>query len=141
MRIIIQRDEPLERVVFGKWFMPWIQHHPDIYTIVPFPAIPAGIYQLLGHDTPKHPRTWEVANVPGHTGILIHSGNFACDVVLSDGTYHATDSENCILPGFGINESIPMVLNSNKCIDYLRTTIGVKPHGKPTNIELEIRNA
>lgn len=140
MRILIQRDEPLEKVVFGKLSIPWLQDHPDIYTVVPYPAIPAGVYQLIGHDTPKHPRTWEVANVPGHTGILIHNGNFACDVTIN-GVFHPTDSKNCILPGFGINESVPMVLNSNKCIDYLRTTLGIKPHGVPLNIELEICNA
>lgn len=140
MRIIIQRDKPLKNVVFGKLYISWLKSQPDIYTIVPHPAIPAGVYPLLGHNTEKFKDVWQIANVPGHTGILIHVGNYASDVTV-DGILHEADSTGCILPGFGINEDIPMVLKSADCIKYLRTTIGTKPHGQYMNIDVEIRDA
>lgn len=53
--------------------------------------IPAGTYicRLLPH--PIHGVCWEVCDVPNRTGILFHVGN------------DATDSEGCILVGFGFS--------------------------------------
>lgn len=138
MKALLQLDRPLEKVVFGKLYLPWISVHPDIYTISPYPTLPSGIYPLLGHNTLTHPNVWEIANVPGHTGILIHIGNYACDVHIGN-IVHPSDSKGCILVGFGIEEEIPMVTRSRECADYLRTTIGIKSTGQPMNIQLEIR--
>jgi hypothetical protein len=54
--------------------------------------IPAGTYQVKlmpAADNPKHGESWEVRGVPGRTDILFHVGN------------DASDSEGCILVGFG----------------------------------------
>lgn len=53
--------------------------------------IPAGTYICRLLDHPKHGMCWEVTNVPGRTGILFHIGN------------DASDSEGCILVGFGFS--------------------------------------
>lgn len=58
------------------------------------PKVPPGVYTCkrglhsLPHRTPFE--TFEVQNVPDHTGILFHMGNFNCD------------SEGCILLGHQI---------------------------------------
>lgn len=140
MKIIIQRDKPLEKVVFGKLTMNWLKVQPDIYTVVPYPAIPAGIYPLIAHNTKKHKDVWQLGNVLGHSGILIHVGNYACDVIMH-GKFFERDSTNCILPGFGINEDVPMVLKSALSMEYLRTTLGIKEHGQYMNIDVDIRDA
>lgn len=61
------------------------------------PALPAGVYkcirgqhQLAHHDFPFD--TFEVTEIPGHTGILFHVGNFNAD------------SSGCILVGLTQNE-------------------------------------
>jgi len=145
MKIILQRDKPLQlagwdspKVIFGKLTLTWLTSQPDIYTIVPYPAIPAGNYNLIGHNTDLHPNVWEIANVPNHTGILIHNGNFACDVTMGDGVLHKSDSQNCVLVGFGMNDTIPMITKSNLCLQYLRTVLGTYPNGKVTNLEIDI---
>lgn len=62
------------------------------------PALPDGIYtcvrglhRLAGHADPF--LTFEVMNVPGHTGILLHRGNVNAD------------SHGCILLGTQANET------------------------------------
>ena len=45
-------------------------------------CIPDGEYRMARVDSPKFgPGTWEVADVPGRTHILIHVANTAADVV------------------------------------------------------------
>lgn len=124
MKAIIQRDKP-KQTVFGKLYLPWLKVVPDIYTNEPLTCIPAGIYVCIAHNSPKHPDTWEVTNVPGHTDILIHPGNFASEVRIGEIIHH-TDSLGCILPGFGIDEDVPMVTRSIDAMNYLRITIGIK---------------
>lgn len=56
--------------------------------------IPAGTYMcrlMTAADNPRHGVSWEVRGVPGRTDILFHAGN------------DASDSEGCILVGFGFN--------------------------------------
>jgi len=60
-----------------------------------------GIHQLPGHLNSFE--TFELENVPGHTGILIHIGNFP-----------QTDSQGCLLIGKGIiiEEPSPQITQS-----------------------------
>lgn len=75
--------------------------------------IPAGTYQVVPHDSPAHPHTWEVAGVPGRSGILIHNGNTEAD------------SRGCILVGssYGKLDGRTAVLNSVQTLDMLRETL------------------
>lgn len=50
--------------------LPWQDNHPDQS------CIPAGVYQCIPHNSPAHPDTWEVSNVPNRSNILIHNANF-----------------------------------------------------------------
>lgn len=135
MRAILQRDRAAsDKVVFGKLTMPDIKNWPDIYTIEILNCIPAGTYELLGHQGEKKD-VWELKDVPRHTDILIHVGNYCCTV-----DDHEPDSAGCILVGFGIDENIPMVMQSISAIKYLRTTWGIKNQGEPMNITLEVRD-
>ncbi len=70
-----------------------------------FAKIPAGVYKCLrgqhrlaGMTAPFE--TFEISNIPGHSNILFHAGNFN------------RDSEGCILLGESISGS--MILNSKK---------------------------
>lgn len=38
--------------------------------------IPAGVYDVVPHDSAKYPGVWRLLGVPGRTAILIHGGNF-----------------------------------------------------------------
>jgi len=56
------------------------------------PKIPKGTYKCVRgdhklHSTPQPFKTFEITNVPGHTGVLFHWGNFN------------EDSDGCILLG------------------------------------------
>lgn len=55
-----------------------------------------GMHQLASMKTPFE--TFEITNVPGHTNILIHVGNFD------------KDSEGCVL--IGLHRDTTMILNS-----------------------------
>ena len=62
-----------------------------------FPKVPNGVYQCLRgqHSLKNGPiETFELQNVPGHTGILLHPGNYE------------SDSEGCILLGLGIGKNV-----------------------------------
>jgi hypothetical protein len=49
----------------------------ECYTLEPVHPIPAGTYDLTVRFSPRFARLMpHVENVPGHTGILIHWGNF-----------------------------------------------------------------
>jgi hypothetical protein len=74
------------------------------------PKLPRGVYtcqrgehQLLGMSVPF--TTFEITNVPGHTNILLHKGNFN------------RDSEGCVLVGTEANDT--MILNSGVAFDKL----------------------
>lgn len=84
------------------------------------PCIPVGVYDCVPHDSADHPNTYEVQNVEGRTGILLHVGNTI------------RDTKGCILPGmtFGIlkvenpEERLPAVIGSEDAMDMLRMRIG-----------------
>lgn len=73
------------------------------------PKIPAGVYTCLRgeHQLAHMPTpftTFELQNVPGHSNILLHAGNYN------------DDSEGCVLLGMSVGRSIikncEMLLNS-----------------------------
>lgn len=76
-------------------------------------CINTGIYQAIAHDTEAHPKVWELENVPGRSGILIHEGN----------TIHNT--EGCILVGdsIGTVHGLPAVMNSVVTLEKLRSML------------------
>ena len=120
-----------DKVTFGKLNLDWIPNHPDLYTIeLPWnnnesdiSCIPQGLYNLRPHNSAMHPFTYEILNVPNREAILIHEGNYASYVNLSDGM-HKPDTEGCILVGFGIEEDTPAILKSKLALQYLRDMIG-----------------
>ena len=121
-----------DKVTFGKITLEWIPNCPDIYTIelagggggIGY-CITQGLYNCIPHNSADHPETWELLNVPGRTEILIHVGNYALPYIDKNGIHKPSDTKGCILVGFGINESVPMIERSEDAIAYLRNTIGI----------------
>lgn len=74
-------------------------------------CIPIGTYNVIPHNSPSHPGTWEIVDVPERSAILIHNGNTE------------NDSLGCILVGdsFGTIGGYPAVLNSNATLQKLRS--------------------
>ena len=73
--------------------LPWLGNQPDIS------CIPEGTYYCSRHNSPSHPNTWQVNDVPGRSNVLIHTGNTV------------KDTEGCILVGMikspsGVLESV-----------------------------------
>lgn len=58
-------------------------------------SIPGGIYEVRPHLSPRFGRVLAVADVPGRSHILIHSGNVGGDVKLGLHTH----TLGCLLPG------------------------------------------
>ena len=85
----------------------WNNNEPDTS------SIPAGDYTVIPHNSAAHPNVWEVANVPGRAGILIHNGNTE------------NDSKGCIIVGDseGKINGLPAVLNSDKMLALLRNEL------------------
>lgn len=115
MNILITRAPSTENGTFGilsidgvptclTCELPWLNNAPDKS------CIPIGSYTAIRHDSPDHPHTWEVQNVPNRTGILLHNGNTK------------NDSLGCIIVGssFGTVDSLPAVLNSNTTLANLQ---------------------
>ena len=82
-------------------------------------AIPAGIYKVVRHYTPKFGNCLWILEVPHFKEILIHSGNTA------------KDTKGCIL--VGKNNEIGKVLYSR---DTLKKVMGLV--GKSNNITIQI---
>jgi len=129
-RITLQRFIH-DKVTFGKLTLEWLPEHQDIYTIeLPWKdnhksisCIPQGIYNCRPYNSAKYRDVWKLLSVPNREAILIHSGNFACDVKLQVGS-HTSDTEGCILIVFGIEENVPMITHSKAARDYLREALG-----------------
>lgn len=82
----------------------WLNNEPDKS------CIPLGKYNVIRHNTDEHPNTWQLQNVPGRTGILIHNGNTE------------RDSLGCIIVGNGRGtvNGLPAVLHSDNTLAQLQ---------------------
>ena len=58
-------------------------------------CIPAGLYEVVPHLSPRHRRCLLVTQVPGRSHILFHAGNLGGDV---ERGWH-THTKGCLLPG------------------------------------------
>ena len=58
-------------------------------------CIPAGLYEVVPHLSPRYGRCLMVAEVPARTHILVHAGNVGGDLELGLHTH----TLGCILPG------------------------------------------
>ena len=58
-------------------------------------CIPAGLYEVVPHLSPRHRRCLLVTQVPDRSHILFHAGNLGGDVELG---WH-THTAGCLLPG------------------------------------------
>src|ERR1700743_2206922 len=66
--------------------LPWLNNAPQQS------CIPTGTYLVVPHNSIAHPNVWELENVPGRSGILIHNGNTE------------NDSKGCIIVGDSVGE-------------------------------------
>jgi Family of unknown function (DUF5675) len=109
MIVTLSRAPSTPQGAFGIWSiagvpacvtceLPWENNQPDVS------CIPPGTYHCIRHVSPKFPlgNTWEITNVPGRTGILVHSANDTADL------------EGCVAvgSGFGVVNGLPAVINS-----------------------------
>ncbi len=119
-RITLQRDLAANNeATLGKMRLEWLETHVDLYSLeLPKGSggsgfcITQGLYNCILHDSPKHPHTWQLLNVPNRTEILIHNGNYLAD------------TQGCILVGLTIDDDKPMVGRSVDAMNYLRKVIG-----------------
>src|SRR5579863_7371737 len=83
---------------------PWRHDAPGLS------CIPSGMYVLIPHNSPAHPDTWEIKDVPGRTEILLHPGN------------SSHDTEGCILVGTyaTLFAGTPQLVASDIAYDRLR---------------------
>jgi len=85
MNFLVQRTLRDGTVALGELFLDSIH---ECYTLEPANPIPQGTYDLTIRHSPRFNRAMpHVEDVPGHTGILIHWGNWA------------KDTEDCLLVG------------------------------------------
>ena len=128
-----------DKVTFGKLELEGADK--DIYTLeLPWKdnkrdssCIPQGIYNVAPYNGNKYLLAWRVLKVPGREEILIHPGNFACDINMNGKIFHS-DTKGCILVGFGINEEIPMLSRSKACLGYIKEIVGDNP------LSIEVKN-
>jgi hypothetical protein len=91
MSFIVQRRQKSSVSVTGELLI-GVAH--ECWTLEPPTPIPAGTYDLTIRYSPRFNRLMpHVENVLGHTGILIHWGNYP------------KDTENCLLVGSIISEN------------------------------------
>jgi hypothetical protein len=100
--------------------LPFLNNAPDVSSIPESPLDPAtGLpipYHCVRHISAKFPlgNTWEITNVPGRTGILIHNANDIAQL------------EGCVAVGstFGEVGGLPAVLNSVATLTMLNQKLG-----------------
>lgn len=112
----IQREPSTPDGTLGEWMdekgnhicytveLPWADNETDKS------CIPCGNYKVIPHNSPAHPNVWEITNVPGRSGILIHAGNSEKDVL---GCIAVGDSQGEI-------KGLPAVFNSVSTLNKLR---------------------
>lgn len=118
MNITLKRREFLEQGIFGDYYdelglhiLVTLEHayvQPDgTYK----PKLPMGEYECVRGTHSLHNgvpfETFEITNVPGHTGMLIHPGNYN------------NDSKGCTLVGEAEVDSngVEMITNSKKTFE------------------------
>ena len=78
---------------------PWLDNQRNIS------CIPEGVYDMIRVNSPKFGEdTWEIANVPSRTHILIHAGNMAANV------------EGCVAIASGVFPALTGVSNSKAAL-------------------------
>lgn len=82
--------------------LPWRENQTDIS------SIPAGVYNVISHNSADHPNTFEITNVPNRRAILIHTGNYP------------KDFKGCVGVGMNISPSTPMISSSEIAMDLVR---------------------
>lgn len=143
MKKIILNREKFDKVTFGKLDLSAfnLSNRPTIYTLeLPWlnnenniSCIPQGLYNCVRFNHPEKGWVWRVLNVPGRSGILIHSGNFACKGVLNSKEFKS-DTLGCIMLGLNINKSVPMITDSKKAMALWYSIVG------DDNFCIEVKN-
>lgn len=88
--------------------LPWRENRPSVS------CIPAGIYPMTWRATDRR-ATYHIREVPNRTYILIHSGNYAGDVLKG----FKTHVEGCVLLGGRMGW-----LNGQRAVLVSRATVG-----------------
>jgi len=98
--------------------LPWLNNAPQVS------CIPCGTYDVGPHDSPAHPNTWEILNVPNRSEILLHNLNWPIK-----------QSLGCI----GVGQTVELIegelgiSNSEDTLNILRSEL-------PQNFTLTIQN-
>ena len=100
--LVINKDHPPIFVLE----LPWRKNETDVS------CIPTGTYGIKPFNSSIHKECYKLLNVPERTDVLIHIGNYL------------KDTKGCILPGLGVNTSIPMTQNSTRAMDIIRDQVG-----------------
>lgn len=88
--------------------------------------ISPGIYDVQAFESFDHPNSFQLMNVPGRNGILIHNGNFP------------QDTEGCLLPGSSCG--VDNVGNSMDTYNTIRQYLGQNAHRRIRIIVNDIPN-
>ena len=99
-RAILRREYESEQGTLGLLSAPglspaWIMEPPWRGNRRNRSCIPAGLYEVVPHLSPRHRRCLLVTQVPGRSHILFHAGNLGGDV---ERGWH-THTAGCLLPG------------------------------------------
>lgn len=93
---------------------PWLDNKRDVS------HIPAGYYNVIKHES--KPNVYRILNVPERSGIEIHTGNYACPVMVGK-ELHQSESKGCFMTGFEYDLKTPMIRKSVKAMEYLQDNI------------------
>jgi len=96
--------------------LPWRDNLPNVS------CIPAGEYRCVPRVSARYGRHYHLLGVPGRSMILIHSGNWAGDVVQG----YRTHSQGCLLAGrhVGVLDGQAAVLASRAALSDLEAALG-----------------
>ena len=97
--------------------------------------IPDGVYQvdyLARSASGKYRNVYHIKNVPGRSGVLMHAGNFAGDILKR----FKSHSWGCILPGLRLGR-----LNNQRCVLASRAALNkIHKITNRKNFILEVKN-